>query len=227
MIFVPEPPAHGQRYTASNNARAILIHIPGLGAPSEASTLAWLKALTSSGEHYFEDDPHIILDSLHGHFADDITEAWSNIGATTHKLPATLGRWLNPCDQAINREMRREFLRLQMHNRNTKLDNIVRAYYSITEDTVKNSFKKCGLFGGDPEEVIENVAAEGYRATGDRQELLESCERAFATWATTSSRRRTDVLPRTPQPAALDCALDGRRWTAWGSSRSHLVLKKS
>lgn len=226
MIFVPEPPKHGSRYTTSDNLKAILLHIPGLGGPSEASTLQWIKAVTSETEDYFDDNPHIILDALHGHFTDAAHEAWSNIGATTHKLPATLGRWLNPCDQGINREMRREFLRLQMQNRNTKLDNIVHAYYSITESTVVNSFKKCGLFGGDPEEVIQNVAAEGYRATGDRRELLESCESAFAEWAATCSRRRADVLPRTQLPAALDSALDGRRWTTWGSPRSHSAPKK-
>lgn len=177
VIFLPEPPQSGSRYQTAAGHDAILLHIPGLGGPSTESTRQWLKAVTRTDEHYFEDSPHIIFDALRGHFAEAVEEEWeNNIDATTHKLPATLGRWLNPCDQAINREMRRHFVSLQMRNRAAKLDNIISAYYSISDETVKNSFNKCGIFGGDPEEVIERAAHDGYRTTGKQSETLRACE---------------------------------------------------
>jgi hypothetical protein len=225
VIFVPSKPKDGQRYITADNKEAMLLHIEGLGAPSSASTLAWLNAVTRRGADYFEDSPHIILDSLRGHFAPTVEEKWENIKATTHRLPATLGRWLNPCDQSINREMRREFTRLQMDNRNAKLDNIVRAYYSVKESTVINSFKKCGLFGGKPEDVIDEVAREGYSTAGARHETLEACRVAFTKWATSSVRRPSDLLPRSTFPAAAESGLDGRYWGAAGTSRPHGVAE--
>jgi hypothetical protein len=165
VIFVPEPVKGGADYYTPSGHHAILIHLAGLGAPSSESTLLWLKRVTRLRAHYFEDNPHIILDSLRGHFTAEMEEAWQNVNATTHRLPAALGRWLDPCDQSINREMRREFIRLQTRDRKCKLDNIIDAYYSIKDETVKNAFIKCGYLGRDAEEVIRTAESEGYRAT--------------------------------------------------------------
>lgn len=141
-----------------------VLYIANFKGPSERSTQAWLDTL----QDYFGDEPHVILDALGGHFAPGITQDWKNVGATLHKIPGGAGKWLNPCDQAINREIRREFIRLQSRNRENKVRNLIRAYYSLKDTTIINSFKKCGVFGGDPDDIITEQACKGYRASGAR-----------------------------------------------------------
>jgi len=197
-----------------------------LGAPSSESTRLWLKRVTRPQDHYFDDNPHIILDSLKGHFTEKMEEAWQNVNATTHRLPATLGRWLDPCDQAINREMRREFIRLQMRDRKCKLDNIIDAYYSIKDETVKNAFIKCGYLGRDAAEVIRTAESEGYRATRARSADMARYNKAFIAWASRSTRDPRDMLPRSAAPEQLESSLDGEQWVNYGTSQRRRVGRK-
>lgn len=201
-----------------DNNEAYVVYIPNLGGPSERSTAAWLDKMTSRGSNYFDDHPHIILDSLRGHFTPTMQGDWDNIGATLHQLPAASGKWLNPCDQSINREMRREFLRLQQLDRRDKIRNIIRAYYSIKEETIVKSFKKCGIFCGDPDDIITAQACQGYHAAGKRGDKLEGYRAAFEDWAHHHTRSPEDMLPRAKPPTALDGQLDGVYWAAHGTS---------
>lgn len=226
VIFVPEPVKGGADYYTPSGHHAILIHLAGLGAPSSESTLLWLKRVTRLRAHYFEDNPHIILDSLRGHFTAEMEEAWQNVNATTHRLPAALGRWLDPCDQSINREMRREFIRLQTRDRKCKLDNIIDAYYSIKDETVKNAFIKCGYLGRDAEEVIRTAESEGYRATRGRSADMARYKTAFIEWASRSTRDQRDVLPRSAPPEQLESTLDGAQWARYGTSQRRRVGQK-
>lgn len=199
---------------------AYVVYIPGLGGPSEKSTAVWLEKMTARDTNYFTDEPHIILDSLHGHFTKVMLGDWENVGATLHRLPAASGKWLNPCDQSINREMRREFTRLQQLDRRDKIRNIIRAYYSIKDETIIKSFNKCGVFDGDPDDIISAQACQGYRAKGSRDKQLQGYRVAFLDWAHLNTRDAADMLPRSAPPSALDTRLDGEYWSAHGTSRT-------
>lgn len=200
---------------------AYVVYIPGLGGPSERSTAVWLEKMTTRRANYFGDHPHIILDSLHGHFTEQMLGDWENVGATLYRLPAASGKWLNPCDQSINREMRREFTRLQQLDRRDKIRNIIRAYYSIKEETIVKSFNKCGVFEGDPDDIITAQASQGYRAKGSRDVQLQGYRVAFLDWAQLNTRDPADMLPRAAPPGALDEGLDGEYWRVFGTSRKH------
>ncbi len=135
--------------------------------------------MSSKDSNYFTDAPLVLLDSLPGHFAVDAMTEWKSISATLYRLPAASGKWLNPCDQAINREMRRTFLKLQRLDRSKKLENIVNAYYSIRQDVITHSFNRCGLFSGDPEDIITAQASQGFHATLDRKETVLNTKKHF------------------------------------------------
>ncbi len=155
---------------------AYVIYMPNLHAPSTDSTVAWLETMTKLNRNYLYDSPTVVLDSLKAHFAEQTTTMRDSIGATLCRLPGGSGKWLNPCDQAINREMRRTFLRLQQHNRVNKLQNIIEAYYSVCESTIVDSFARCGLFEGDPEEIVSSQASQGFKPPLRRK---DDCERYF------------------------------------------------
>jgi hypothetical protein len=155
------------------------------------------------------DSPVVILDSLRGHFAEDSALEWEQLGATLYRLPAASGKSLNPCDQAINREMRRTFLQLQQLNRRDKLNNIISAYYSVTEETIVASFDRCGLFKGDPEDIISAQASQGFHSTPARRVDCSRYEKAFTDWMRYSVRNPADVLPRSKKPRALKSGLSG------------------
>jgi hypothetical protein len=207
-------------YTAPFH-KAYLVHMPNLGNPSEESTIKWFKKLTHMDRDYFEDDAHIVLDALKGHFAQRMEVQWQGAGVTTHRIPAGAGKWLNPCDQAINRELRRTFNRLQQHHRDRKLDNIIEAYYALKESTIVNSFKKCGLFEGNPEEVIDAAVSQGYATTGKRSEAMGRYKAEFLTWVKKNTRQPRDVLPRSNRVEDLNSGLDGVQWRTLATSRRH------
>jgi hypothetical protein len=196
---------------------AFVVYMPNLGAPSTASTVVWLDKMTSEGVDYFEDQPHVILDSLRGHFATDAKVSWKDNEATLYRLPSASGKWLNPCDQAINREMRRTFLKLQRLDRKKKLEDIIYAYYSISPDVISHSFNRCGLFGGDPEDIITEQASQGFHPTLDRKETVIEYKKAFSTFLASSVRSSRDVLPRSCKTVSMDSSFDGDYWTSYGS----------
>ncbi len=184
---------------------------------STASTVAWLETMTSKDSNYFTDAPLVLLDSLPGHFAADAMTQWTSISATLYRLPAASGKWLNPCDQAINREMRRTFLKLQRLDRSKKLENIINAYYSIGQDVITHSFDRCGLFSGDPEDIITEQASQGFHATLDRKETVLEYKKAFSTFLADSVRSSQDLLPRSCMTASIDSSFDGEYWNKYGS----------
>ena len=196
---------------------AFVIYIPDLGGPSAASTVAWLEKMTSKDSNYVADSPLVLLDSLPGHFAENAQMMWDSISATLYRLPAASGKWLNPCDQAINREMRRTFLKLQRLDRSKKLENISEAYYSIREDVITHSFDRCGLFCGDPEDVITQQASQGFHATLDRKETVAEYKIAFSTFLASSVRSSQDLLPRSRKTTSMDSSIDGDYWATYGS----------
>lgn len=192
--------------------KAYVIYIPDIGAPSTASTVAWIQTVTKRDCNYFEDSPHIILDALKGHFAEETQIEWEQIGATLYRLPASTGKWLNPCDQAINREIRRTFLKLQQLDNRKKLENIITAYYSVKDETVRACFDHCGLFGGDPEDIISAQASQGFGVIGNRRNDFEKYTTALFSWMGKSIRYSTDILPRGKTTDKLDSNLDGKYW---------------
>ena len=73
-------------------------------------------------------DTHLILDSAPWHMSADATCRLDEIPVNTHVIPGACGKWLNPCDQAINHVIRQEFLRLQRLRGNAhKIQNIISA----------------------------------------------------------------------------------------------------
>ncbi len=199
-----------------NGNIAYVIYMPDLHAPSTDSTVAWLETMTKPNRNYLSDSPTVVLDSLRGHFAEKAITMWDSIGATLYRLPGGSGKWLNPCDQAINREMRRTFLRLQQHNRANKLCNIIEAYYSVNGSTIVESFARCGLFEGDPEEIVSSQASQGFHPPVQRKDDCERYTSALNEWFKHSVRSAADVLPRSKEPSTHDSTLDGTYWTRYG-----------
>lgn len=212
--------AHDKRmYNPGSLERpAFVVHIPNLGAPSSDSTVAWVEKMTGKDANYLDDDSLLILDSLPGHFSENSKNAFDDIDATLYRLPAASGKWLNPCDQAINREMRRMFLKLQRQNRNRKVENIIEAYYSIKSETIIASFDRCGLFAGDPEDIISRQADQGFHPTLSRKEAVDEYNKEFCAWMHQHVRHISDVLPRSRNTTELDSTLDGKQWKTYGSA---------
>ena len=219
VIFVPKQIEKSRdpegRFFDKKGREAYVVWIPGLGAPSTDSTVAWLEHMTSPAHNYFEDKPHVILDSLKGHFAENTQIVWDDIEATLYRLPAGSGKWLNPVDQSINREIRRTFIQLQQTNRRDKLANIIEAYYSVRDESVKASFHRCGIFEGDPEDIVSQQASQGFSPTSARKEACERYEAAFTHWIQTSVRASSDVLPRSKQATSVVNNLDGDYWNRY------------
>jgi hypothetical protein len=222
VIFTSSKEVKSSQYANCNQTNleypAYVIYIPNIGAPSTRSTTAWIELVSQTGSNFLGDKPYVILDSLQGHFAEQADVLWAKLGIKLFRLPGGSGKWLNPCDQAINCEMRRTFNRLQQANRKHKIENIVTAYYSIKESTIINSFHRCGLFEGDPEDIVSAQASQGFHATPPHKEAVEKYNTSFLQWKQSFVHNSSDLLPHSRQTLSLPSCLDGACWAIYGLS---------
>jgi hypothetical protein len=165
---------------------------------------------------YFAEPSHLIFDSLYGHTTTSMMDEWDSYSIQTHRIPAAAGKWLNPCDQMINREMRRCFNKLQRSKVQSKINNIITAYYSISEETVLNSFNRCGLLKGDPQEILMNHVSEGWRCSKGREQQYLQMWDAYLTWVKTLFRSQDHYITKEFPLTSSDDALDGMYWTTYG-----------
>jgi hypothetical protein len=111
---------------------------------------------------------------------------------------------------------------LQQLNRHDKLSNIIEAYYSVRDETIVASFDRCGLFEGDPEDIVSQQSSQGFNPTSARKDACERYEKALTDWMRKSVRNSSDILPRSKQTKSMDTSLDGDYWNCYAHHHSHL-----
>lgn len=213
----PPPPDDDPWYYASDGRSYAYVHyIPGLTQASTHTTEIYLETIFGRWENEPEEDAVWIVDSAPWHKSREAVELWGDHGLDVRFLPATTGKWLNPNDQAIHREMRRTFNRLQRADSSIKTRNIIDSYYAVAEDVVKNSYRHTHILLNDYEEHLRNEAARGFRAGSSREVEYEEARQLYEKWFKMTVRRPSDLL-RPNRPASLGTSgLDGVRWTRYG-----------
>lgn len=185
-------------------------------APSEHWTSVWLDVLTDPQHFHLPKNTHLILDSLGGHHTDEMKERWAEHDIFAHRIPASAGKYLNPCDQAFHSAMRRIFLDLQHQHPNKKISNIVAAYYNVSQAALLGSFEHAAVFKGDINEKLARHVCQGYYPPDAREEDVDRMYTAFMEWCVKNLRDPVDVLPRFSKVEALDSTLDGRQSVEFG-----------
>ncbi len=195
---------------------AFVHYMPDNSAPSTKHTEIWLSDMNSGHANMLQGDHHLILDKASWHTSAKARALWEQYDITPHFIPAGTGKWLDPCDQAIHREIRRRFNQLQQVRHSDKIDNIIRAYYSLKDTTVTGSWRHTALLEGDAEAHLTNVAQEGYRATAERQAKFAEYVEKFDVWANSSlnSRRVADSDPSGVH--SIERGLNGPYWSPAG-----------
>ncbi len=82
---------------------------------------------------------------------------------------------------------------------------------------ITHSFDHCGVFSGDPEDIITEQASQGFHATLDRKETVLECKRHFLLFLADSVCSSQDLLPRSCMAASIDSSFDGEYWNKYGS----------
>jgi hypothetical protein len=217
---VPAPNSDDNMMTVDRDLGAWVFYTPDIEAPGTKSTQIYIERVSRPKANYFSKQPFIILDALRGHFSAESMVEWQLHGVTLVRLPKGLGKWLNPCDQAIHREIRRKYRALQSENPNDQLRNIIRAYYSVKDETVRRSFSHCGIPTGDVNEKVMHQACQGYMPSPSHEVELSEQYSAFMQLCVKKTRSPDDFLPTNNQVQALDSALDGRKAARFGTTRS-------
>lgn len=180
VIFSPDPiPISDTKFSSMP---AFVHYVPNDRAPSEHTTKVYLEDMTMRNVNYFQQPTHLILDSLPGHWTSAMREEWTSQDITCYRIPSAAGKWLNPCDNAINSEIRRVYHELVNDNPNNKLECIIKAYYAVTEHTIKQSFHHCGIWTGNPRGIVRKLACAGFRANKGYQLEFKKMTYAFRQW---------------------------------------------
>lgn len=236
VIFTSRPPRDPDLppwwHDGDPEHAAYVVYMPGVSCANTRCTVEWVQLMESPrgpAEWNFLAEPtELIIDRAPWHLTQDVTDVFHDKDIRSHLIPAAGGRWLNPCDQAINREFRREFVRLQQERgSHHKLSNIIEAYYSITEETVLGAWRHTGITTTeDATVVITRRSEEGYAAPKTRKESFAKYRRAWDGWASAHLRGRDDLRPGAAGPAMLHRSDDsGSYWTSWGMKANSAELQ--
>lgn len=124
--------------------------------------------------------------ALHTEF---VRELLRTNGVDLEVFPSGLGKIMNPCDEFFHSEFKRFYYKLVHENIQTaherKYEFIRKAYYSVSEETIKNYFYHCGLLGEEePRLVIERLLRSSKLCYGlpAYQELHCRQVEAFESW---------------------------------------------
>jgi hypothetical protein len=220
VLFTSKPlPNRGEseiRRLKDSNQFAFVHYLPDNSAPSSLHTEIWLSDMNSLYANMLQGQHHLICDKAPWHTSQYARDLFDFYDITPHYIPGGTGKWLNPCDQAIHREMRRTYNQLQQLRHSDKIDNIITAYYSVSPAAVDGSWRHTALLEGDCEDHLTKVSQEGYHATAEREAHFAIFSEKFDLWANASlgSRRVADAEPRDVR--TLDTGLDGPYWSPAG-----------
>lgn len=220
VIFTSDdvPPSGGDgMYQGRDPAnRAHVVHVDGVRQASTVTTEVWLQTMCRCHANYLPADSTLVLDVASWHVSKEMTEIFNQRCINTVLLPAATGKWLNPNDQAIHREMRRKYAELTAKHPREKLLNVIDAYYSVKDSAVLGSWQRTGLLEEDFEARLLHAATEGYRAAADQSDFYESCNRSWENWKISNFRHPEDALPGSVPLPLPGGALDGKHHTRYG-----------
>jgi hypothetical protein len=195
---------------------AYVHYMPNNSAATTKHTEIWLEDMNNPNDAMIDGPHHLLLDRAPWHTSAEAMELWAQYDIKAHFIPSAVGKWLNPCDQAINREFRRAYNKAQQVRHSDKIDNIIRAFYSIKEKTIKGSFKHTAILKGDVEAQLTKVASEGFRVGEERADDFDKYVQKFDQWA--NSELRVQSPSELVEPAGHKdwMGLDGAYWRPSG-----------
>jgi hypothetical protein len=201
VIFVKEQPpppdlADGCYSDGDPEHFAYVQFVPSGAAPSNKQLERWLECMEHPMYNNLLGRNHVICDSASYHTNNEGRAIFAQHQITPYIIPAAAGKWVNPCDQAPHREMRRVFNRLQQQQPGNKIANIISAYYAVDERTIVNAFESCCLLKGNASKTIVAKASEGYTATASRRRQFAAYEQKYAEWCAS----HFDLAERLMQP---------------------------
>lgn len=197
------------------NKYAYVYYVPDMKQLSSKEMEMYLEAMSEEWKLKEGGKPCLLLDVAPWHTSRAARDLWSDYRIDPAFLPATTGKWLNPNDQAIHREMRRSYNGSQLSQPRDKLKNIIDAYYGLSEETVLNSFKHTRILEGDYGGYLRAQSEKGFHATAQREGELQKASEDYKVWAKTEMRNPACV-PGPKPPAQLETQLDGVYWNTWG-----------
>jgi hypothetical protein len=126
VIFVkerpPDPDLVDGCYSDGNPDHfAYVVWVKKSAAPSTAQLERWLECMEDKDYNCLLGVNHLLCDSASWHTAAEAQRIFKQHDIIAHTIPAAAGKWINPCDQAPHREMRRVFNHLQQQQPGNKI----------------------------------------------------------------------------------------------------------
>lgn len=201
-------------YTDGNRTHYAYVHWQASASCDTRQLVQWLADMRAGKWcDFLSGEVELILDKAPwhtSHLAQRLFEEKENANLHPHYIPTAGGRWINPCDQTIHHDLRQAYRRLQLERPGRSLQNLISAFYSITESSIHGSWKATCLLEGNLKRMLLRRAAEGYQAPVGRAQLFESYLKKFMEWGGLRYRKLTDALPD-HRPLDTDgTQLDGR-----------------
>jgi hypothetical protein len=159
--------------------QAFVFFVPGLSQPTADLTLRWLDTM----REYLGDNPLVIHDRGPEFIAGKVQEEFKNQDITSMSFPAMGGAFINPCDNSFNAQLKRHYFH---HNRETftaKLEAVISAYFSSSEEQNRNYFHHVRWCGEPPtRSYVEHLLQEGFRPVNNNEKIYGEMLAKYRAW---------------------------------------------
>lgn len=183
-----------------------VIYLPEFSQPSGDMTLRWLEEV----REYLEDEPLVVHDRVPEYMAKEVKQEMEQRGIRTMKIPATGGAFINPCDNAFNSQLKQAYYKLDKRTYEQKLQAILAAYYSPSEETMQRYFEHVGWRGDHLTKYgVQSLLSEGYRPGVKHLKLHEDMKTVYHGWK--KNLRAASLAQRTEFPHRVPA----HTWYAW------------
>jgi hypothetical protein len=190
---------------------AFIIHIPNLSSnPSADTTLRWIDAI----QDYISDDPHLIHDSGKEFTARASQEKLEELGVSTHKVPASGGAFLNPCDNNFHHDMKHHYYSNKQRTTHADmLKAMIDSYFAVKESNIKHYFQHTRITGLPMTNGhIQRLLGEGYHPGKGHEDVHEKCIGAYKAWKKNLRQINEGVRSNSTDVDIDDTHLDGVYW---------------
>lgn len=120
-------------------------------------------------------------------------------GIETLAIPAAGGAFINPCDNAFNAQLRQSYYKQSKKTYAEKLQAILKAYYSPSEEIMQRYFLHTGWLGPRLTKAgVKGLLDEGYRPGSAHLKLHEDMKTIYSGWK--KNLRVASLAERTEYP---------------------------
>lgn len=151
----------------------------------EESFLKYLQLLLD--QNFLQSGDVLLLDNERSFGTKKVADLLTKRGIIIKHFPVSLGSIVDPCDNSFNAELKESVYQEMAFTTNSSTQNkmaiVKKCFWWISEQSIKNYFKHCGIIGHKYREQVRRIIREGMIPSSQYLTLHRDQISQFLKWA--------------------------------------------